>query len=80
MSIQVKAVGTDLHLVHTEGLMFKRGEPGSWDEAGVGSPVVSSTIIKGFPVPLITHRPRCPLMADGSINASSTPYCRCGAI
>ena len=46
MSIQAKAVGTNQQLVpvDTEGLMFKRGEPGSWDEAGVGSPVVRSSL------------------------------------
>ena len=26
--------------VVTDGLIFSRGEAGSWDEAGVGSPVV----------------------------------------
>ena len=40
MNMQAKSVGASQQLVRTEGLMFKKGEPGSWDEAGVGSPVV----------------------------------------
>ena len=44
LQVKLAAAATQ---VTTDGLLFGKGEAGSWDEAGVGSPVVSQGLHGG---------------------------------